>query len=359
MDQIFKNQTLILGVCIVTLMLFASVFLGPEVAGDGVSYLQATNFLTGGDTAFASVAHRIITTFGGLWLVIGFGKIFGSTLGVWFAMNAVFYAATIFVFYKMLLTLVEDKNSALLGTLFLAGSYAMLNFGLNFLMDMGGWAFYVASIYFLLRYARSQQRKDILIASALVGVGGLFKEYAFLPIVPIAIFLVYENRWSFVKIIRKSWLPSLLALLPILAVYTFVFLKFGYTYADWLETNQQTYVYSSRIIEYIKSLGSLLNLLGLLFVGGFVILAKEWRLLESRIKVFLIATLASILPVFFWPAITQRVLFVTVPFAVIIATFLFRRYPKYLPVFVVTLILYILASFFMDSFLLKFINLPL
>jgi hypothetical protein len=243
--------------------------------------------------------------------------------------------------------------------LFLAGNYAMLNFGLNFLMDMGGWMFYILSIYFLQRYAKQQQRKDVLIASALVGVGGLFKEYAFLPIVSIAIFLIYENRHSIVSIIKESCLPALVALLPILAVYSFVFLKFGYTYVDWLEINQETYVYASRIIEYIKSIGSLLNFLGPLFLAGIVVLAKEWNMLEARVKVFLIAMLASFLPIFFWPAITQRVLFVIVPFTIIIATFLFRRYPRYFPVFMVILILYILTSFFMDSFLLKFINLPL
>lgn len=359
MDKIFKNQTSILGICVVILVLASFIFLKPTIAGDGVSYLQAMNFLTGGEIEFVSVAHRIITTFGGLWLVVILAKIFGSFVSVWIVINSVFFAFTVFIFYKTLLLLFENSRVALLGALFLAGNYAMVRFGLNFLMDMGGWAFYVSSIYFLLKYAKTQQRKDILLASVLVGVGGLFKEYAFLPIVPIAIFLIYENRWSVIKIIRNSWLPALFALLPILLVYSFVYIKYGYSYVDWLATNKETYVYSSRIVEYIKSLGSLLNLLGLLFVGGIWFLKKEWRSLEPRIKIFLISILVSFLPIFLWPAITQRVLFITVPFVVIVVTFLFRRYPKNLPLFILILILYILANFFMDSFLLKFINLPL
>ncbi len=357
--RILDRNIIILGICTIALVVLSIVILQPAVAGDGVSYVLAIDFLVGKDVAFTAVAHRIITTFGGLWVVIGLSKIFGSVLGVWFAMNTVLYTTVIFVFYKLLTLLFEDKRSALIGTLFLATNYAVLRFGLNFLMDMGGWAFYLFSIYFLLRYSKFGQRKDILLASALVGLGGLFKEYAFLPTIPIAIFLIYESRWSLIKIIKNSWLPSLLAIVPTLLVYSFVYFKFGYSYLDWLQTNEQTYVYQSRIVEYIKSFGSVINLLGILFVAGLVAVYKEWGNLEKRTKLYIVSIGASFLPIFIWPAITQRILFITVPFVTMVATFAFRRYPKYAPVFILALVLYILASFTMDSFLLNFINLPL
>jgi len=354
-----NNKTiLILSICIILLIWGAFVFLNPEVAGDSFSYLQTIDFLNEGNESFSDISFRFITTFGGLWSIIFFSKIFGDVLLAWLFMNVLFYIIATFVFYKLLLTLFKEKGVAFLGTLFLIGNYAILKFGLNFLMDIGGWISYIISIYFLLKYAESENKNYILFASLTVGIGGLFKEYAFLPIIPIAIFLIYDNRQSIFKIIKNSWLPTLLAVVPTFFVYSYTFLKFGYSYIDWLQINQETYVYSSRIIEYIKSLGSLLNLLGLLFLGGFFTLKKEWVDLNHRIKLFIISVFISILPIFFWPAITQRILFITVPFVVIVSSFFIKRYNKLFPVFVLVLFLYILVSFFMDSFLLKVVNLP-
>ncbi len=354
----YDRNFLILSVSIFALVMASFFLLEPQVQGDSISYLEAVNFLEGGIGHFENVAHRVITTFGGLWFIIILSKLSGSLLGTWFAMNAVFYALSVFVFYKTLRLLFGDRT-ALLGSLFFAGNYALLTFGLNFLMDMGGWFFYITSIYFLLKYAKFEERKHLLLASFFVGIGGLFKEYAFLPIIPIAIFIIFKNRKSLVKIIQESWLPAILAITPILTVYLWIFICFDYTYFDWLAVNGETYVYSSRAIEYIKSFGSLLNVLGVVFVAGVAVLSRKWNTLDSDTKLFLASTFISFLPVFIWPAITQRVLFVSTPFVIFIGAFALEKYKEKNHIFMLLFLVYLTLNLMMDSIVLNFVNLPI
>jgi len=58
-------------------------------------------------------------------------------------------------------------------------NYAMIVFALfELCVDVGGWAFYILSLYFTLRYSKTGDRKALLISAMFIGIGGLFKEYA-------------------------------------------------------------------------------------------------------------------------------------------------------------------------------------
>ncbi len=356
-DKIF----IILLVCTIALVFSSIFFLKPQIAGDSVSYLKTINFLQTGIKSPDFIPNRIMTTFGALQLVMFFSGIFGSETQVWIVMNVIFYFISTLVFYKLLDLFFEDKKIALLGTLFMISNYAFIRFGLNYLMDIGGWTFYIISLFLLLRYSKSNNRRDLLSASIIVGIGSLFKEYALLGVIPIAVFLIYENRKSFTGLIKNSIIPAVFSSTPIITLYIFVYLKFGYTYADWL-TDSYKYSYSSsfilKIAEYIKSFGSLFNFLGIFVITGAYILWKEKNNLNGRTKLFIISAIASFLPVFAWGSITQRILFIMVPVSIIIACFFFKKYKKYYYWFLPVLAIYILINFFMDSFLLNFINLP-
>ncbi len=224
-------------------------------------------------------------------------------------------------------------------------------------MDIGGWMFYILSIFYTLQYALFQKRSFLLWASFFTGIGGLFKEYAFLSVIPIIVFLIFENRPSLFGFIKKAFLPGLLASLPVFILYIFCYKALGYTYLDWLKTNNELYSYPSRIAEYVKSFGSLLNFLGILFLCGAYALWREWQTISPRVKIYLLSIFLSCLPVFLWPAITQRILFNTIPFVVIISSFFIQK-KKYHYMVILTLLLYLIFNFLLDSVILPLINLP-
>lgn len=357
-----NNKNIILIILAISLLALCSLsiyFLHPRAIGDSISYLDSIKFLETGQLSPNFVPNRLTTTFGGLQIVRMFSWVFGSVLNVWMAMNIIFYFLLAIAFYRLLILIFENEKIALLGVLFLVGNYSILTFGLNYLMDIGGWTFYIFSALFSFRYLKFGDRKDIILASLCVGVGGLFKEYAFLGAIPIAIILIYENHNSIIEIFKKSILPAVIATLPIAFVYWYTYSYFGYTYLDWLGANEAYYIYSSRIIEYIKSFGSLTNILSFVFIGGLWTLYEGRNDFDEKTKIFIFSIFVSILPIFFWPAITQRILFIVVPFMVIVSSFIIKKYERYFYWFLPILALYILASFFMDSFILNFVNLPL
>ena len=347
---------------LVALMALFTLFLGPHVLGDTPTYTQAIGVLSGGAPGTGFIPNRLLTTFGALELVRFFGAIFGGIYSGWFFLNLIFYFAASCALYALIRHITGSQAAACLGALFLAGNYGFLLFGPNFLMDIGGWSFYIICLYFVWRYAESKQPRDIMLAAVMVGIGGLFKEYAFLGGAAIAAYLIIEA----IRNARSSCLKSVgllagagaIALIPVGILYAYIYHRFGYTYLDWFGSNAEHYVYHSRIIEYIKTLGSLYNLLAILVIGGAIVIIRNWRLISAETKAFLAAALVSFLPVFCWPAITQRILTITVPFSVLIASFLFRRYERRWWAFAIVLALYVLATFFMDSYLLKAVNLP-
>lgn len=346
-----------LGSSLALILCLSIYFLPPVIEGDTPSYIEAITVLQGGDVLEGFVPNRILTTFGALTAVRALSGVIGVWSG-WILLNLIFYLVLCVTFYLLVFRMFRGRSTALLATLFLASSYSILQFGLTYLMDIGGWAFYVVSIYFTYQYIESKEYKDLLYASALVGVGALFKEYALLAAIPIAVVLVWQYWRTPVSIMKRAILPAILALLPTALVYLYVFHRFNYSYIDWLSFNQGYYTYSSRAIEYIKSLGSLYNFLAPLVLGGLYVLTRERRGVNGKTMLFIISVLLSTLPILFWPAITQRILFITVPTSILLASFLFKKYERYWWVFLSILVVYILVSFTMDSYILPNLNLP-
>lgn len=364
-SQIKNNNEYILFAFLFLIILLSFLILKPKVAGDGFDYLNSINFLENGQKYIDFLPNRILTTFGGLTSVIFLSKIFRSVTFSWIFINTIFYFLFNFLFYKIVLSIHKNPTVALVSTLFLATNYALISFGLNFLMDMGGWFFYLLSVYLVWKYLETDLRKYILWASVSVGAGLLFKEYVVLGTIPIATVLSYQNfnsdsfLYSLKKIFLNSIVSALLALTPIIILYICVYVKFHYTYIDWLNTNNERYGDFNKVVEYIKSYGSLLNIFGLVFLGGVYSFLNQFKNLDKRIKLYTVAVILSVAPMFIWPGITQRVLFVSVPVINIISSFFIKKFENRIYLFIPIMAVHFLLNIYMDSFVLNFVNLPI
>ncbi len=346
-------------VSLMVVILLFGIFLGPHHMGDTDTYLTGMGVLSGAPVPHDFLPNRILTTFLGIESVNVLAAISGDVSVSWFFLNTLLYMLAANFFFKLLARIFQDEKVAFIGTVFLAANYGFLLFGLNYLMDIGGWAFYIFSIYFLFKYSQTKRNADLLYAALMVGIGGLFKEYAFLGAVAIAVFVIIEDRKNIRQLFRKALQTASIALVPTLILYVYVYHRFGYTYLDWFGSNREHYVYVSRFIEYIKSLGSLYNFLAFPVLGGLWVIFKKWKEMGSELKSFLIATAVSFLPIFFWPAITQRILTISVPFAIIVSGFAFKRWQKLWWLWGTILVLYGIMTFLMDSYVLNAVNLHL
>ena len=258
------------------------------------------------------------------------------------------------VFYLLVREIFESELTAFLAALFILTNYGTVSFALDYGMDIGGWAFYALSLLLTLKYSKSGKRSMLLYSAVAIGIGGLFKEYALLGVVPIAVMLAYENWPSVLATIKMGLVPAGIVLLPISIVYAIVFVKFNYTYVDWITYGNASYAYVSKTTEYIKSFGSLYNFLSFVVLAGVYCFVRYRNELVSSPKIqFFVASVAlSALPVFIWPAITQRILFVTVPAAILVASFAIKKYEKYWIVFAVLIAICLATSLAMDSYIL-------
>jgi len=361
-----KAPTFYIYLTCLSVLALVSLFLLPHrIEGDAVTYVDAIHVLNGaplttviGPTDYA--VHRIMTTFIGLEIINILSFVFGSIPLAWLIWATFLYFLVNIVFYKLLLKMFGNHTTACFGGLFFAANYAMFVFGPTFFMDIGGWFFYTLSIYLLYTYIQSGKKKDLLASALAISVGAFFKENALVAYVPFFFVVLYENYRLPLTFFKKIIPLSLIIFVPIMVHQVCIYWVFGETYLRWIEINHSVYVYANIWAEYLKSLGSLLNLLIPVSLVGVYYFAKavKSKAIDTKRVLFIAAVLISSIPALMWPGITQRVLFMVVPGLVILASFAIDRYRKYWYVFAVLLVVYALSSFYMDSFILNFVELP-
>lgn len=366
-----KRDTFFFPLFVLCLMLFASIslFVSPHVIeGDAVGYINAMQVFAGGEpTNFADgelthmvTTHRILTTPLSIETLRLLSEFFGSITTGWLVWDTIFFFGVNILFFLLLASLFESSRVAFIGGIFFAGNYSMVAQGLNFFVDIAGWFFFVLSIFFVYQYLHSGAYKHIFFAALAVAVGVFFKENAIVGAIPIAIVLLYENIRSPLRFLLRSVPLGLMVLLPLVAYHIKVYLQYEYVYTEWIQLTRDLYHYPSRILEYVKSLGSLLTFLAPVSLMGawYFVRPSGSFVLDTKTRVFIISIVLSALPALAWQGITQRVLFMVVPAVVILACVFVKRYEQYWYAFLPVVTLYVFAGFFMDSFILDFVNLP-
>ncbi len=366
-----KEDTYFLVAFIACLIFFvsASLYFFPHIIeGDAVGYVNAMQVFAGGEpTNFADgtrtmtvTIHRMLTTPLSIQALRIFSTLFGSITVGWLVWDSVLFFAVNVLFYWLLIRVFQSHRVAFVGGLFFAGNYALITSGLSFFVDIGGWFFFVLSIFWLFSYVESGRYRDLLIATLAIAVGGLFKENAFVASVPLVAILIYENYPSPVRFLKRSVPLGLIIVAPTMVHQVLIYLQHGYSYLYWIRMNQEVYHYSSRTLEYIKSLGSLLTFLAPISCAGGIALLRSSSAspLDVKRKIFILSVLVSSIPAVLWPGITQRVLFMVVPGSVLLACVFIKKHEHYWWAFLPIVFLYVLASFFMNSFILDFVNLP-
>lgn len=323
----------------------------------GTAHLEISQGLTGNILDIVT-AHRILTTALGIKAVQIFSEMFDSLIVGWVVWDTLLFFAVSITFYLFLERFFKSSRVALIGGLFFAGNYSMVAQGLGLFMDIGGWFFYILSLYWLYVYIESGRYRDVFLSALAIAIGGFFKENTFVASIPLAVVLLFEYHRSLLTFLKRSIPLGILIVVPTAIFHMAIYLKYGYVYTYWIRL-AGTLEYSSIISEYVKSFGSLLSFLAPVALIGAVILWRERAHLDAKRLVFLTGVIISTFPAIMWPAITQRVLFLVLPWVIILAGFCIKRYERHWYAFLPILVVYILAAFSMDAFILDFVNLPI
>ncbi len=353
-----REPLLILGILIVCLV---SLYLHPFwLTGDTPTYIKSVEFLKGGLADKDFLPFRIISTYLALNLLILGEKLFGNIFWAWTIMNSVFYIIAGYYTYKIILELYGSERAALLGMFLIIGNYAVVIHGLAFALDMGGWALYLASAYLSLKYLKTKEEKFVLLSGVVIGIGSLLKEYALggFPILLGSVILSNYGDWK--KMVKLSSIVATLSFLPALILHFFVYLKFDYTYLDWYREQRFQYggiYYNNRIVEYIKSFGAVYGVGWFFFLNSLYLLIKtKFLLIGKRELSFLLLLFLSASPLWFWPGIVPRTVFIMIPFAVALSALTIKYYENRWYLFVFPVAIYIAWSYLLDGYIFNLMN---
>ncbi len=357
-DFINDKHKVVIFIVLIALAIFSPYVLKPQIAGDSLLYTGSIQVLETGIRPSGFLPMMIITTYLGLVLIIFLNLFTHSIAASWLILDGILYVTSGLFFYSLLKRFFSDSRISFIGTLFLMINYAAITFGLGYLMDMGGWAAYIASVYFSYRYLEDGQTKWLYISALLIGLGGIYKEYAFVSYAVLFGVIIWSDWKNWKQIFWKVIVTGILSFLPFIILNIYSYISYNhYTYLDWVH-HQKVYSYQNRVVEFIKSFGSIYNFGWFLFFPGLYLLLKRYQeMFKNKDIFFIFLLLLSCLSVLAWPVVT-RVLFITMPAAVIVSVYFMSKFKKYNYLFILLLLVYVLSAYLMDAFILNFVNLP-
>jgi hypothetical protein len=352
--DVYKSALILV---LAVLAVFSIAVLRPNIGGDSVSYVDTMNFIKTGIEPAGWTPYRLIPTYLGMLSVLSVDSVFHNLNFSWLLLNSILYVAMGILFYSLAKKLFDSSLVAFLCALFLSTNYAAITAGLSYLMDIGGWVFYLAAISSSYIYLSKNNRGYLYLSSLCLGAGGLFKENALFAFIAIVGSIIFVERKNVSKMINLIVLSGLISFGPFILMNIYCLWKYDYTYLNWLHA-QSVYVYNSRIVEYIKAFGSLYNFGWFVFIPGLYLFLKETKEKISDKKIFFMwLVVLSSLPVFIWAAITQRILFITMPAVVLISGIAISKIKRKLSFIIPLFVLYIMTNYLMDSVILKVVNL--
>jgi 4-amino-4-deoxy-L-arabinose transferase-like glycosyltransferase len=324
-----------------------------DLAGDAPGYLEAMRVLNGMHPPDGFIPNRILTTFGGVSTVAALAWITGNYLASWFFVNTLYFFGLAFVSYFLFRRITGSDIGSILGALFLVGNYDVLVFGLNYLMDISGWFWFMLSLLFLSIYMEGDDRRFLWGAALAAGVGTLFKEYAFFAFLPLGVYLLYRH-WRSPREMIRAVVPCAVSLLPLVLVHIIVYLAYGYSYFDWYGMNTETFAFEGWAWNAGRSFLVVLGfMLPVSLLGIFAFVHRARTSLDARKILFVVSLALPALAVFLWPIITERLVFLFVPLAALLAAFAVARYERHWPWFAFIWLLYVMVALKTDGLILS------
>ena len=257
-------------------------------------------------------------------LIAGKVLFFLSPASALILMNIFFYTGLIFLTYFLIRDVFEDEIAALFTAIFVMTGYTMVRYALTQVQDMGGYFWFVLTLFAAWRWYKRPSWSLVALGSASTAFGLLTKESGAMAAVFFGILVLWSKRKFFFKAVT-------LAVFAVLPFATIVINKIrsydvDYDSLEWFRDNWE--IYAATNYNFTKWLGinaSTFNLLIPVFLLGLYLLLKNWRTVGADVKVYLLAVLPSSLSYFAWPLFISRTVFICSWFVLPVAAYALRR----------------------------------
>lgn len=235
--------------------------------------------------------------------------------------NIIFYFLLVFLLFKIIDLVFDNKEYAFLASLFFITSTPFIDTGLTYLTDTGSWFFYCFSIYLTLLYFRFGKEKLIPLNGFLSGLGVLLKENAGLGAPFFVLMVLFAKNISFKNKIVKIAIFSAIFLAIIIGWQFLCFKLFHYTFFDvFFGPAKPAAVGESVLVVALRYLGQLFRTMGLLWPFIFLGIFQVWRKKDwGKTKIFLALLPASFSFLAWSPDAGARTTFLFAPLGILLS----------------------------------------
>jgi 4-amino-4-deoxy-L-arabinose transferase-like glycosyltransferase len=233
--------------------------------------------------------------------------------------NIAFYFGLIFFTFKLIESVFKSKFTALVSVFILISAYPMLRYALTQVQDIGGYFWFLLTIYMSWQWWKQKQDVYLFIGGLAVGMGMLVKESGAMGALFIAVLFLLDKssiKQKLVYFLKFSLLPFI-----ILLINQYQARRVNYNSAQWFVDNWKMFGHEFTLFKWLGVNATTYNVLWLFILLGVILLVKNRKIIDTDIKVYLLAVVPASFCYFAWPIFIARTVFISAWLCIPIAAY--------------------------------------
>ncbi len=298
--------------------------IGVTDSSDYQEYVAVAHHIAG-DTTPEVRPHRFLKPLNPALVALLAGVI-GDYQTAFIVQALFFYVALVWMLFFLVRHFIDDIWLATLLAAYVALCYPILRYGVDILTETGALFFYTASLLVTLKYVAAPSWRLLLINTAIVTIGFLWKEYSVVSAIIFGLAILFHPSVSLRdKVLQVAAYAGIFLAVHIPA-QIYVYLTYGYSYFSWYSEGVNGAIKQNEFTlrNIVKSTAALLSALWLVVPLGWL----QRSSLSFVQRYYLRIAVPVPFMAYAWGYVSSRLLFVMAPPFLLVAAFGMREWTR-------------------------------
>ncbi len=300
-------------------------FFDTGFSNDAYEYTQTAAWMNG--DAEAPNPSRLLKPLGPLAIAI-FSTVLDINLRTAMELQAyVMYLFLAIAAYFLCFSFTQSRLLGFVGGAIIFSGYPLLNYGLDNYLETGAHTFYLLGLLGAWKYFQTPTTKTLLVTTATISMGILWKEYAILAGALLFLVVIFHPRLAVWEKARHLLFAGLVGGAVLLPWMIYVYRVYDYSYLAWYGIGTKlvgTAADERTFGNIMKSAFAVLLLAWPLVPLGII----RWRSIPTDRLKFLLLLIPPSLMFFLWGYVSSRLFYVVAPLLVLIGLHAIHIYAK-------------------------------
>lgn len=302
-----KRNLLILIVLIVAQLFLYSRLYGFRFNNDTDSFIMSFEFFRGNESNIHP--PRYLNPFYPLVGSTFFG--FLSSAHALIVMNIIFYFGMVLLTYDLVRRVFKNNAVGFLSAMMVMTSYAIIRYGLTQVQDIGGYFWFLLTLYCGWRWWEENDRKWLIVGGIATAFGILTKESGAMGALFVGIIMIVKNWKELKKLLINFTIFSIWPAVTIL-VNWYRGKDVQYNSLQWFKYAWTQYgSYNYTFFKFFSINLSTFNIAWVAIGIGLVFLYRNRKQIDRNVWLYLLAAIPSSLSYFAWSLFISRTVFIS------------------------------------------------